>query len=114
MTTHDPLSAMSPDASLDPLPSAAHFLNDLIGKVVAVTLVSHDQHGQAFLGGVLTRVYPDAILLTQQNTTQLIFTHAIATVQEATHSDREFLASIANVQQMTNTDYQALAKYIGE
>jgi hypothetical protein len=114
MTTHDPLSATSPDASLDPTSSATDFLNDLIGKTVAVTLVSHDQHGQALLGGVLAHVYPDAILLTQQNTTRLIFTHAIAMVQEAPYSDREFVASITNAKQATITDYQALAKYIGE
>ena len=94
--------------------STAHFLNELIGKAVTVTLVNCEQHGQERISGILTRVFADAILLAQHTTEQLIFNHAIAVIQEIAQSDHEFLAHLLKVQKAASHDYETFAKYVGE
>ena len=105
---------MENDRAADEVPGAARFLSTLIGKTVAVTLVSHSQIGHESISGVLTHVYADSIVVAQHTNEQLIFTHAIAAVQGHAESSQEFLANVVKVQGAAASEYETLGKYIGE
>jgi sRNA-binding regulator protein Hfq len=105
---------MENDRAADDISSAVRFLSALIGKTVAVTLVNHNQAGHESISGVLTHVFADSIVLAQHSNEQLIFIHAIASVQERAESSQEFLANVVKVQGAAASEYETLGKYIGE
>ncbi|MGO8949931.1 MAG: hypothetical protein ACLQUY_20205 [Ktedonobacterales bacterium] len=95
---------------------ATDFLSTLVGKHILVMLtVSGDGQGPHLLSGILTSVYTNAILLSRQNSEQLIYLHAVATIQEASGGEQAFQAKIATVPGTADSSESELsAKYIGE
>jgi hypothetical protein len=96
---------------------AADFLSHLVGKPISVMLVNYDWRDPHLLGGILTHVYTNAILLTRQNREQLIYLQAVAMIEENTSDEQSFQAKIATVQATANSESSGndlSAKYIGE
>jgi sRNA-binding regulator protein Hfq len=99
------------------------YLSELMGKSITLLLVNRDWRGSDVLSGTLTRIYSNAIVLTRQNSEQLIYLHAVAMIQETTSSEQPFQANIATVSVNSafstsfsgnSSGYDLPGKYIGE